>query len=361
MAPYLGLNMVLVVLWLLSKTNVEKNNICVGKYILCTMQNAIQGCSFLVMALFMGARGAFTSDHNNYIELFRETIQRTFFDIVTNPVYTETGYIIFNKVVGFMTNNANYFMCIESIIFIAIIIAVANKIKCEDYLLFDLLFIDAGIYFQAFNMVRQALAAGVIFIALKLLGDRNVKGYIFFVILATTIHTSSIIMLAVLPLLLLRINIQNAMKMIAIGMIVTLSIDKLIEIVQHYKYANYPYGMTNGTINAFLVQWTICLFTIIAVYVRKIDIEDTHNIVFVNSMWLYIIFSIATLKVYQMSRICYFFSTPMLFLASNAIGGWKGKSGMILRIGMVALLVLYSYAWLSGTGYDPYYTFLVEV
>ena len=75
-------------------------------------------------------------------------------------------------------------------------------------------------------------------------------------------------------------------------------------------------------------------------------------------MWMYLIFSVATLSVFQMSRICYFFSTPLLVLVGMSIEKIQGKSGVVIKIGVIVILILYSYIWLSGTGYDPYYTFL---
>ena len=339
MIAYLGLNVVLVGLWIFSRVKETENcHICVGKRQLCTAQDVIQIMAAITVALFMGLRGPFTSDHKNYMSLFYETLQRSLSDIVTKRVYTERGYLVFNKAISIFTHDANVFMCIEAIVFIAVIMIIAKKSKCDDFLMFTLLFVNAGIYFQSFNMIRQAFAASIVFSALRRLGDGDKRGYIILVLLATTIHTSSIIMLLALPLLQLRIDLKNGL-------------------VQKYRYANYSYGMGHGTINAFLVQWAICILVLIAIYNRQVNVQDGHNIVLVNSMWLYIISSVATLNVYQMSRICYFFSTPMLLLASNAIGTWPEKSGRFLRIGVVALLVLYSYVWLSGTGYDPYYTF----
>ena len=358
MIPYLGLNVVIAGLWIFSRLKETENcHICVGKRQLCTTQEMIRVMAVIIVALFMGLRGPFTSDHKNYMGLFYETLQRSLSDIVTKRVYTERGYLVFNKAISIFTHDANVFMCIEAIVYIVAIMIVAKKSKCDDFLMFTLLFVNAGIYFQSFNMIRQAFAACIVFSALKRLGDGNKRGYIILVLLATTIHTSSIIMLLALPLLQLRINLKNGLKMVCIGVVSLLSLGKVIELVQKYRYANYSYGMGHGTINAFLVQWAICILVLIAIYNRQVDVQDGQNIVLINSMWLYIISSVATLNVYQMSRICYFFSTPMLLLASNAIGTWPGKSGLFLRVGVVALLVLYSYVWLSGTGYDPYYTF----
>ena len=358
MIPYICLNMLLAILWLFSNDRRRECTFYVKKHVICSRENIFTIVATTAVALFMGLRGAFTADYKSYELLFSETSLRTVKDIIFHKGYAERGFLLLNKLISLFTGNADAFMCIESIIFIVFIVKVARKYKNSDFILFLLLFVNAGIYFQSFNMVRQALAAGIVFVALRLLGDGNVKGYILVVILATTVHTSSIIMFAALPLLQLRANVKNGLKMTAVGAIVVVSIGKVVELVQRYRYANYDYGMGHGTINAFLVQWTLCIVVIIAIHNRAIDVADKHNIVLINSMWMYLIFSFATLRVYQMSRICYFFSTPMLLLVSKAFESWKGKLGIILRLALVGMLILYSYVWLSGTGYDPYYTFL---
>ena len=307
MIAYLGLNVVLVGLWIFSRVKETENcHICVGKRQLCTAQDVIQIMAAITVALFMGLRGPFTSDHKNYMSLFYETLQRSLSDIVTKRVYTERGYLVFNKAISIFTHDANVFMCIEAIVFIAVIMIIAKKSKCDDFLMFTLLFVNAGIYFQSFNMIRQAFAASIVFSALRRLGDGDKRGYIILVLLATTIHTSSIIMLLALPLLQLRIDLKNGLKMVCIGVVALLSLGKVIELVQKYRYANYSYGMGHGTINAFLVQWAICILVLIAIYNRQVNVQDGHNIVLVNSMWLYIISSVATLNVYQMSPYLYY-------------------------------------------------------
>lgn len=358
MAPYVCFNLLLGFLWILSNNSLGKYMICIKGRAVCKCKELLIVIAIIATSLFMGMRGPFTADHKSYQLLFDETSQRSFKDILVHKVYTERGFLFFNKFIGLFTGNADVFMCVESVVFIALIVKVARKYKNSDFILFLLLFVNAGIYFQSFNMIRQALAAGIVFVALRLLGNGNAKAYILVVILAMTVHTSSIIMLAVLPLLQLKVNKKNGLMMISIGGIVFFLIGKIVELVQRYRYANYDYGMGHGTINAFLVQWTLCIIVAIAIHNGAINIDEKHNIVLINSMWMYLVFSFATLSIYQMSRICYFFSTPMLILVSKAFEKWKGKFGILLRIGLVFMLILYSYVWLSGTGYDPYYTFL---
>lgn len=358
MIPYLCLNLILVSLWLLSESRKTHYRIQIGRKFIIKEKELNKLLCVSLIAVFMGLRGEFTSDYSNYCELFSETIRRSVFDILTNRVYTETGFLIFCKLVGTITSNPNIFMFIEAVLFVSIVAWSADKYVDNAFLLFIILFVNAGIYFLSYNMLRQALAAAVIFYALHLLGSGNVKGYIVVVLFATTIHTSSLVMLAVFPLLVQKINFVNDIKMMALGVVTVLTLGKVIEFVQRFRYADYNYGMEQGTVNAFVVQWTICALIVIAIQKGTINIEDKQNIVLINSMWLYIIFSVTALAVYQMSRICYFFSTPMLLLASKIIEKMKGKNGSLIKFGVVTVLVLYNYVWLSGTGYDPYYTFL---
>lgn len=358
MIPYICLNLALASLWFLCMGKKSSRVICNGKSRLFTEKEVFECISIITIAFFMGMRGPFTADYINYCALFDETVSRTILDIIVNKQYVETGYLVFAKVIGAVVKDANIFMFIQSFCCIFMIAWVAKKYKQVDFLLFVMLFVNAGVYFHAFNLIRQAFAAAIVFIAIYMLSKGNVVAYLIVVALAATVHTSALIMVPVLPLLLQKIDMKNILRTTVLGLITIALLPKIVEFVQRYRYANYSYGMGNGTANAFVLQWSLCLFVFFAIRKKWIDIKDRKNVVLINAMWMYLIFSVATLSVFQMSRICYFFSTPLLVLVGKSIEKIQGKSGVVIKIGVIVILILYSYIWLSGTGYDPYYTFL---
>ncbi len=58
-----------------------------------------------------------------------------------------------------------------------------------------LLFVALYFYFESFNIMRQILAASVVLYATKYIIRQDFKRYLFWVLLAATVHTSAIVML----------------------------------------------------------------------------------------------------------------------------------------------------------------------
>lgn len=358
MLPYVLLEIILVVLFLVEQSREKYGTAAFGKYKWNMQRNVFLGWLAIgITGLFMGLRGSFTQDYSNYCDIFLDTIQKSFWQIATELTYQEKGYLFLNKAVGFFTSNPNVFLFIEAFIFVGLTIFVGMKMT-DHVMLFVLLFVNAGIYFHSFNMVRQALAAAVVFSAIEALVEKKTIKFVILVLLAVNIHTTAIAALVLWPLLVQEVNVRNIVRTVVITIVADVSLGTIIAFVQKFRYSGYTYGMEGGSINAFVFQAAICTFSWIVCGRGLIDVKERKYRILLNSSLLYCMFSVLMLSVSQLSRIMYFFSTPMLVLGGDAMYKVYGKSRVIVQTGIIALLVLYMYVWLSGTGYEPYWTFL---
>lgn len=124
------------------------------------------------------------------------------------------------------------------------------------------LFITTNLYFASMNIMRQTLAMAVVYYAFKYIYDKRIFAFLFFVIIASFIHKTAVVMLVLYPLYYIRIN----WKLVASSFFVFLSaypliyffIRKVISSSLYSGYINSQYdtGETAG------VGFLICLLLI---------------------------------------------------------------------------------------------------
>lgn len=362
MLPYLVVEAILVLLFLLEEYGAvacDKFR-CIAKFKGVLGKKELYGyASVGIIGLFMGLRGSFTSDYSSYCDIFLDTVPKSFWEVVTGNAYQEKGFLLLNKVVGCFTSNPNVFLFLEAFLFVALIMLVGMKLT-DHVMMFALLFVNAGIYFHSFNMVRQALAAAIAFVAIKALIEKKHVWFVLLTLVAVSMHTTAIAVLVLWPIMVQKVNLKNIVRTVLITVIAYFFMGEIIALVQRFRYSEYPYGMEGGTVNAFIFQLAICVFSWFICWKGLIDIQERKYQILLNCSLLYFMFSVLMLSVFQMSRITYFFSAPMLVLDCEAVYRVHGKYRVLVQGGLIVLLVLYMYVWLSGTGYEPYWTFLQQ-
>lgn len=358
MLPYIFLDLILILLFLLEQNKKKYGTLICGNYKLTGRRSIFFGYLTIgVIGLFMGLRGSFTADYTNYSDIFLDSIQKSLMKILTQPVYQETGYVILNRVIGFFTSNPHVFHFIESFIFVGLIMLVGMQLT-DHIMMFALLFVNAGIYFHSFNMVRQTLAAAIVFAAVEALTKKKNVKFVVLVLVAVSIHTTAIAVLVLWPFLVQKVRLKNIMRIVLATIAAYILLNPIIAFVQRFRYSGYTYGIEGGTINAFIFQLAICAFSWLVCGMGLVDVKERKYQILLNCSLLYFMFSVLMLSVYQLTRLMYFFSTPMLVLCCDAMYKVYGKSRFIAQAGIIVLLVIYMFVWLSGTGYDPYWTFL---
>lgn len=362
MLPYLVVDAILILLFLLEEygTVVCDKFSCFATFKKALGKKIFYGyASVGVIGLFMGLRGSFTSDYSSYCDIFLDTVPKSFWEAITGYAYQEKGFLLLNKVVGCFTSNPNVFLFLEAFLFVSLIMLVGMKLT-DHVMMFALLFVNAGIYFHSFNMVRQALAAAVVFVAISALLEKKNVWFVLLTLIAVSVHTTAIIILVLWPVLVQKVNLRNIARTVLITAIVFVSMDKIVAFVKNFRYGDYSYGLDGGTVNAFVFQLAICAFSWFICWKGLIDVRERKYQILLNCSLLYFMFSALTLSVAQMSRMMYFFSAPMLLLDCEAVCRVHGKYRVLVQGGLIVLLVLYMYVWLSGTGYEPYWTFLQQ-
>jgi hypothetical protein len=144
----------------------------------------------LILALVAGLRADTVGiDTPNYIELFGY-IAKGRFDLAYG---LETPFKLICAILLFIWNNSNFLFLIFALITNVLIFA--RLFECREYisLPWAALIYLGGFYFITFNIVRQLVAAAIIFWATRYLAKKKYFKFLLFVAIACLFHRSALL------------------------------------------------------------------------------------------------------------------------------------------------------------------------
>jgi len=151
--------------------------------------------------------GADTNDYyNGFIRVQSLRWNRIIDFSVKNVLYNfERGYVIFSKAFTMFSTSYTAFLGLVSFVMLAPLYFVIRKYSPYPYLSV-ILFITLGFFHFDMTGIRQGMAVSLTFIAYYTLDCKKYVKFILLVLLASTIHTSSIIFLSAIFLRKVKIN-----------------------------------------------------------------------------------------------------------------------------------------------------------
>lgn len=324
--------------------------------------------SFLMLFFIAGFRYGLETDYWTYYREFNGISGRSL----------EFTFVLLMQAVKMLANNYNVFLIIFSIITLGIKYKSFSKYK----FCFSVLFVYYVRFFVQFdlNAIRQGLAIAVIFFALEKLKDGDLKKYIILILVAATIHTSSLILL-VLPLF-QNLKLTTPRVLITLGIAITfrlICLDKVIVLFSKYLpfvftsdvslISNLQYILNNDTSNAFaflpyirIVAPTICLFFL----TRKTDNELFYKSYLVGAIVNIAFFGLDTIG---FRLAAYFLAAEIIIMGNlyNSIFPVRyGKTRTDIKKLSLLFIVLFCDIWTffalleSSATLVPFRTFLSQ-
>lgn len=153
-------------------------------------------CSFFVLFFTFGFRDFSAIDDPSYIRIFEEVSHVGWLEYFKFSTM-EPGYLILNQIVSFFTDNYLYMQLTTSFISIFLFYHGFNKYKNIISLPTAVFLLCSMLYFQmlAVGLVRMFIALGIVFIAFRFIPRQQPKKYIFYILLATLFHYSSLFLI----------------------------------------------------------------------------------------------------------------------------------------------------------------------
>lgn len=200
MAPYLLTLSIIILLGFcieLSKQNRWDGQIVLGKYSFCVSLNAILWV--LVLAIFLafgGLRYQVGTDFESYCTIFRNICEDWYLTLYNG---TERGYVWLNRIVSLYTEDPQWIIFITNA-FISFL-GVWAICKFSRFVPFSLYIFFTTIYIQGFNLIRQGMACGLIFLAFGYARDRRYILSYALVAAAALFHRTSLIVIPIMMLM----------------------------------------------------------------------------------------------------------------------------------------------------------------
>jgi len=312
------------------------------------------------LLLFFGFRGFIGWDWTIYYPTF-QSVPSLFslneFDF--GETRYEPGFVTLISFVKLFTHNYHFFIFINTLFDIAVLITLINQFSRISYALSCLVFIMFGGYYLEIDLLRNAKSIMLFLLSLKYLKERNILSYFILNIIGCLFHFSSLLYLPLYFFLHKQISKKIIIPIFIAGALLFLlqveyirpTILKIIPIlgekatvaVQKY-FSDELYSSRYGITIGFAERMVTSL--LILIYYNKLIKLDRDNILFINSFLIYFIFffyfaeiNIIPVRVGGLFSYAYWILYPALF---TVIGNKNNK--------IIFLSFIFAYSLIKITG-----------
>lgn len=314
---------------------------------------------FLLLFFVAAFRGDFTTDYIGYEDIYRYNVNRTLSDILSNwsNNYPETGFLVFQYIIKVIFNDKLFVFIFSSALIVYAYIKEINE-YFPKHIIPLLLFVDIGTYYSSFNVTRQIMAAAIVALGLKYLYDNKLLQYILMVLIASTFHSSALVMIPMYFVLRAKWK-KNIMWITSISVI---AISALLPYILRWitQYAWEWYNVDSLLASGFNIKNLVgplflSCYPIASSLMRK-NTKDFKENIWINGTYIYLALSILGMQVSLITRFASFFSIFAVLAFSKSIYDIKDRRERLVAVIIAsALIILYGFAVRNGSGYDPYY------
>lgn len=317
---------------------------------------------FLFISLYYFREASIGTDTVNYIRIFQDIIRTHNIVEYSLDKNIEIGFSFAVYFLSLFSHNYFFiFAGLTSIVYINLIIAI-NNFKLNNVLSFASLFCVFQIYFQSFNILRQAIALSFAILAVSYLLNSNNKKFLILCFMAFLFHYSSVLIFLFFFVYKFRNKIVRYWYVSVFGSFFILGFLFNFLIVSYDKYNAYDVAddITNSggvLINLFY----IIIFASSLFLKRKITYMTTEFFLFLAIFGFYIslkLFFLTSPFLNQaMVRISLYFLWPSVFIMLVIFKNIRNNDTRYL-INCCYYIFLFSFTtyFLSNAGYElvPY-------
>ena len=171
---------------------------------------AVLGCILLVLLLAlrhqsMGVDLDYKSEIG-YLASFDKINKFTWAEVFTLQWRNyERGYILYNKLIGFIWNERQFFLAVSALVAILPIAIVIYKKSVNTFFSY-IVYMGLPVFLMSFSGIRQSIAIGICFLSVLFIQDKKWIKFIVAVLVASLFHYSAFIFLVAYPLYYLKFN-----------------------------------------------------------------------------------------------------------------------------------------------------------
>lgn len=338
-------------------SNTQVNNIYKKKFVIKKSSICLL-LSFMPLLILIGFRNISVGvDTLNYINTFYRIVSGKI--LLSDKEWLSFGFIFIIKIIGLISKNYVFYNIVIG--FLTLFFIYKSIIDISTNPVFSLyIFISTCLFYQTFNQSRQMLAIAIVLYSYKYIINNNFKRFLFYAILAFSIHKSAIIILPFYFFTNSKINKKNISKYCLLGISCYLFFPllKMILLLTYYgvTYQRNGFFITTQSSIINLIFRILLIAVCIYFYKKYCNKENKTNIKLINfGMWC-IVFQVLATKIYIISRITTYFFVSFILLIPNIYSEIsRPKSKKLFLIGMVVLFITYHIMYFKLVGQDSGY------
>ena len=256
----------------------------------------------------------------------------------------EKGYIFLNKILYMINHSEQFFIIVTSALGL---IGPYYFIKrySKNYLMSVLLFIILSFFGYHYYVLRQMLALSVLLFSIRFIEERKLGKFILCVLLATSLHLTSILFLIgyfIFPLKITKKHFIRVMIIVAILIPLKGVLVKLVALVGYQEYIGV--STSDGYNLLIMMLGFLILFYIIASFRSKDKNEE--NTIFYNQFFLAVMLQVLATSQSVIARIVVDFYIAIIILIPNVIEDLKEEQKItiygLMYLGIIVLAIISS-------------------
>ena len=318
--------------------------------------------SFLTLLFIFGLRHPSMGidlaygDPDGYLGSFEKIANMSLSDVINMGKFKnyEKGYVILNKLIGYIGKDPQIFIFIYSLLTFLPISYVIYK-KSNNPLFSVLIYMGLPCFVAHFSTLRQILSIAVCLLAVDYIEKKQFAKFLAIVLLATTLHSSAILFLAAYPAYHIKLSLHfRVASVFALPLIFMFRVP-IFNILSKILKDNAE-AVDNGSINFFIILTLIYMFCIVFFDFKDKQINGYMNIFYICCFCQIFggIYMIAT-------RVAWLFMTILIFLLPLGLSKMKSKRQSelftIMIMGAFVACGIYSLQNTSWSQSNPYYFF----
>lgn len=300
--------------------------------------------SFIVICTLLSLRhqtmgidlfGGYNKESIGYLGSFDNINRYSWFNIFTtnNFLNYEKGYVVFNKLVGSIYNNRQFFLAVCAFIStLPVFLYVKNK--STNPLLSVLIYLGLPVFLMSFSGLRQAIAIGITIFSLKYIEEKKLVKFILIIFFSTLFHSSAKIFIIAYPLYHLKLS-NNRKLLLALFIPIFYILKAPLFSIFSKIFKDSAEATETGAFMLFLVFFLIYIFLVF--FNKKNDAEQNGMI----NLFYFACICQAFGGVSQLAmRVGYYFMIHTIIAIPNTITNMEDKkSSKLLNIIIFAAFV----------------------
>ena len=313
---------------------------------------------FLPLFLLSALRGeSVGGDLSNYLPAFDSASRADSFEHLMWTTNTEPGFKVLNWLISIISPTHRTFLVVTSLISLsgpAYLIYKYSKLPG----LSSLLYVSLGFYTNTFNNVRQSIAISLCFIAIPFALDRKLRGFLFSIMLASTIHYSAIICFVIYPLIRYAKGIKSVIIILLTGLTLYFFARlSVIEIIINSVFVRYdPESILNNSTGGWglFILYALILSLEIMIYIKIRNNLKKEGLFFCTFLVIFQVLAVL-LQMYatmwsSMTRSTLYFYIPIIIAVPFFLSMYEKKTRLLITFGVFVLSLFFMRAVYS---YNP--------